>query len=499
MAVYQTHGGSRCRQAGMQEGVSVHPEGKPEINEPVLPQTKIPGLVGDPALIPDNVAFGLTFMLPPLETADSPACHVVIPCGGTGSRAGAGLPKQYRTVAGKSVLTHTLRAFAAAKGLQTVLVVVSPEDTVLDESALRHEWESNVCGPVPRLVVCRQAGSTRAHTVKAGVAFLSAAGATPSDWVLVHDAARCLVTTEQINALIAACLPDPVGGLLALKLPDTLKQAHADRVAGTVPRDDKWLAQTPQMFRLGMLGRALAQAEPSGYSQVTDEASAIEALGLTPLLVSGSAENFKLTYPADFALAEAILESRSKERGANCPSDSNSSMNMSTPHTTAVLPLALRIGEGWDCHALVPGRRLMLGGVQVPHTHGLLGHSDADVLLHAITDAILGGAGLGDIGRHFPDTDPTFKGADSRRLLGEAMTRVRSAGWMLVNLDCTVVAQAPKLASYLPAMCESIAATLGVKSGQINVKAKTAERLGPVGQGLSLEARAVALLAACPA
>ena len=155
-----------------------------------------------------------------------------------------------------------------------------------------------------------------------------------------------------------------------------------------------------------------------------------------------------------------------------------------------------RIGEGWDVHALVPGRALVLGGVTVPHTLGLLGHSDADVLLHAITDALLGAAGLGDIGRHFPDTDPQFKGADSTVLLAEAMRRVRAAGWELGNLDSTIVAQAPRLAAHIPAMRTTVARTLGVDEGQINVKAKTAERLGPVGQGLAMEARAVALLQA---
>ena len=153
-----------------------------------------------------------------------------------------------------------------------------------------------------------------------------------------------------------------------------------------------------------------------------------------------------------------------------------------------------RIGEGWDVHALVPGRALVLGGVTVPHTLGLLGHSDADVLLHAITDALLGAAGLGDIGRHFPDSDPQFKGADSTVLLAEALRRVRAAGWEVGNIDSTIVAQAPRLAAHIPAMRTRIADALGLETGQINIKAKTAERLGPVGQGLAIEARAVALL-----
>jgi 2-C-methyl-D-erythritol 2,4-cyclodiphosphate synthase len=176
---------------------------------------------------------------------------------------------------------------------------------------------------------------------------------------------------------------------------------------------------------------------------------------------------------------------------------------MSTPSTNqseaskvtsqATLP-PFRIGEGWDTHALVAGRKLILGGVHVPYEKGLLGHSDADVLLHAITDALLGAAGLGDIGRHFPDTDPQFKGADSIVLLQEAAKRVRAAGWQIGNIDSTIIAQAPKLAPHIPAMCERIAAALGVAVSQVNVKAKTAEKMGPVGEGLSMEARAIALL-----
>jgi len=162
--------------------------------------------------------------------------------------------------------------------------------------------------------------------------------------------------------------------------------------------------------------------------------------------------------------------------------------------TTPTLP-ALRIGEGWDTHALVVGRPLVLGGVTIPHTHGLLGHSDADALLHAITDAVLGAAGLGDIGRHFPDTAEEFKGADSTRLLNEAIRRVREAGWIVVNVDTTIVAQAPKMAPHIEAMRERIAACLGVAADQVNVKAKTAEKMGPVGEGRAIETRAVCLLA----
>ncbi len=156
--------------------------------------------------------------------------------------------------------------------------------------------------------------------------------------------------------------------------------------------------------------------------------------------------------------------------------------------------MSLRIGEGWDTHALVAGRPLILGGVAIEHSHGLLGHSDADALLHAITDALLGAAALGDIGRHFPDTDPAFKGADSSALLAEAARRVRAAGWGIVNIDSTIVAQAPKMAPHIPAMCANIAQALGIEAGSVNVKAKTAEKMGPVGEGRAIEARAVCLL-----
>ena len=158
----------------------------------------------------------------------------------------------------------------------------------------------------------------------------------------------------------------------------------------------------------------------------------------------------------------------------------------------------MRVGEGWDIHALVPGRRLVLGGVPIEHTQGLLGHSDADVLLHAITDALLGAAALGDIGSHFPDTDPRWSGADSRVLLAEAARAVRAAGWCIANVDSTIIAQAPRLAVHRPAMRASIAGVLGLEVEQVSVKAKTAERMGPVGQGLAMEARAVALLCAAP-
>ena len=222
----------------------------------------------------------------------------LIPCAGNGSRAGTAGPKQYERVAGQPMVWHTLSAFAAVQRIVRTLVVVAPGDGFFDRN------------PTTSAMVVPCGGETRAHSVANGLNELKRVGASDNDWVLVHDAARCLVTPAQIDALIDACRDDAVGGLLALPLADTLKRAEDGRVAATLDRGDKWLAQTPQMFRIGPLAAALRLALQADAAAITDEASAMEAAGLQPLLVRGSAQNFKVTYPEDFALAEAILRSR---------------------------------------------------------------------------------------------------------------------------------------------------------------------------------------------
>ncbi len=391
-----------------------------------------------------------------MTPASNARCYAIVPCAGVGERAGTEGPKQYAPVAGRPVVAHTLAALAQVPGIELSLVVLAPGDT---------RFEAAVPGFIGEVARC--GGATRAATVQAGLEALRRFGARDDDWILVHDAARCLVLPAAVERLIDACRGDAVGGLLALPMADTLKEADASqRARATLDRRGKWAAQTPQMFRLGLLAHALEAAGDS----VTDEASAIEAMGHAPLLVVGDADNFKLTWPEDFERARRVIEARTPQR------------------------FAQRIGEGWDIHALVSGRSLILGGVNVPHTMGLQGHSDADALAHAITDALLGAAALGDIGRHFPDTDPALSGADSMRLLAEAACLVRGAGYEIVNIDSTVIAQAPKLAPYIPAMCERLAAVLGLAHDQVNVKAKTAERMGPVGEGRAIEARATCLL-----
>ena len=355
------------------------------------------------------------------------------------------------------MVLHTLDAFAKVDRIAKTVVVVAPDDVTF--ASLNADADILSCG-----------GATRADTVKNGLQTLLDKGCESDDWVLVHDAARCLITPDQINLLIDECQHDAVGGLLACPVADTLKSSDEGRVNATVARDGKWAAQTPQMFRMGQLQAALDRALQAGIA-VTDDASALERIGLQPKLVKASSQNFKVTYPEDFALAEAILLARGKT---------------SMSH--------FRIGEGWDTHQLVEGRPLILGGVTVPFSKGLLGHSDADALCHAITDALLGAAALGDIGKHFPDTDPRYKGADSIALLKHTAALVREGGWQIGNVDSTVIAQAPKLATFIDAMQKNLSEALGLELSQVNVKAKTAEKMGPVGEGLAMEARAVVML-----
>lgn len=241
---------------------------------------------------------------PPIPDPDlgSPACHAVLPCAGNGSRAGTPVPKQYQTVAGQPMVLHTLQALAAVDRIVSTLVVVQPGDAF---------WPPLADALPPRVGVVERGDLTRAGSVFNGLLALRERGVPDTDWVLVHDAARCLIEPAAIDRLIDACLGDAVGGLLALPLPDTLKASAAGRVSATVDRSDKWLAQTPQMFRLGPLIEALQARRAEGFAGITDEASAMEQAGHRPLLVPGPARNIKITYPEDFALAEAVLRSRS--------------------------------------------------------------------------------------------------------------------------------------------------------------------------------------------
>jgi 2-C-methyl-D-erythritol 4-phosphate cytidylyltransferase/2-C-methyl-D-erythritol 2,4-cyclodiphosphate synthase len=390
---------------------------------------------------------------PEPPASDAPRHLAVVPAAGTGTRLGADRPKQYLVIGGRTLLEHSVAALLGCPWIGHVLVVVAPTDTIA----------ASLPGLAdPRVSVAAVGGANRRSSVLAGLDTLAEGGqARPDDWIWVHDAARPGVDGRSLQRLHAALPQERVGALLALPVSDTVKRGGAGRSVISVERDGLWLAQTPQVFPHGVLRMALQR-----HHDVTDEASAMEAIGRAAQLVPGSRRNFKVTTMDDLHAMRELI-------GNDAP---------------------WRIGQGWDIHALVPGRPLVIGGVTVPFERGLLGHSDADVLLHAITDALLGAAGLGDIGRHFPDTDPRWRGADSRDLLRRAAASVHDAGWSIGNIDATVIAQAPHLADHLPDMVAHVAADLGLDPSRVNVKAKTAERLGPLGRGEGISAEAVALL-----
>ena len=387
--------------------------------------------------------------------------YAIVPAAGVGARLGAATPKQYLPLAARSVLDWSVAPLLRTDWIDCVVVVVAPGDT----------RASQLLGAHPRLVIRDVGGAERRDSVLAGIESLGA-DLRDDDWVLVHDAARPGLSDAALERLRDVVAGEGVGGLLALPVADTVKrsgppagpvdQRHA--ASGTIARDGLWLAQTPQMFRASALRNALRSC-----ATATDEASAIESAGGSPLLVPGERRNFKITTAEDLEMMASLLDAPAG--GADW-----------------------RTGQGWDVHALVPGRRLVIGGVTIPHSHGLLGHSDADVLLHAVIDALLGAAALGDIGRHFPDSDPRWRGADSRALLRAVAAMLRERQWSIANVDATVIAQVPKLAPHIPGMVSAIAEDLGVAADRVNVKAKTSERLGYAGRGEGISAQAAVLL-----
>ena len=322
----------------------------------------------------------------------------------------------------------------------------------------RYDW-SELGAKVETL---RCGGATRAESVANGLAAASTVAAD-DDWVLVHDAARPCLSAAMLAALFAELVDDPVGGLLAVPVADTLKRADAaQRVAATEPRDALWQAQTPQMFRYGLLRDALA-AVPRRHRRGRRRRG-----------------------------ARTQAETRARRRDQ--PEGDLSGRPGAGSDDTEGTQMNFRVGQGYDVHRLVPGRKLILGGVEIAHETGLLGHSDADALLHAITDALLGAVALGDIGRHFPDTDPRYQGADSRALLRAAVALLAGRGWQPVNVDATLIAQRPKLAPHVAAMAANVAVNLGISPDSVNIKSKTNEQLGYLGREEAIEAQAVVLV-----
>jgi 2-C-methyl-D-erythritol 4-phosphate cytidylyltransferase/2-C-methyl-D-erythritol 2,4-cyclodiphosphate synthase len=373
----------------------------------------------------------------------------VIVAAGRGTRAGGTLPKQWQPVGGTAVLARTVGAMRAA-GVGRLVVVLHPDDMALGAAALAGGAVALVPG-----------GESRMASVRAG---LEALAGDPPETVLIHDGARPFVTPALVARLLDALALAP-GAAPALAVSDALWRGAGGFVAGAVPRAGMLRAQTPQAFRFGpILAAHRAAAGPAA-----DDVEVARAAGLDVAIVEGEEDNIKLTWPGDFARAEAILRGRA---------------------------LDVRVGNGFDVHAFGPGDRVWLCGVAVPHGAGLLGHSDADVGMHALTDAIYGALAEGDIGRHFPPSDPRWKGAASRVFLAHAAGRARARGYRIAQADVTLICERPRIGPHAAAMQAALAATLGIEAGRVSVKATTTERLGFTGREEGIAALATATLVA---
>jgi 2-C-methyl-D-erythritol 4-phosphate cytidylyltransferase/2-C-methyl-D-erythritol 2,4-cyclodiphosphate synthase len=361
---------------------------------------------------------------------------------------GLGQPKQLVELDGVPMLRRSLDACLGHPLIADAVVALPAELLAAPPSYLTATIKP---------VVLVEGGERRQDSVARAFARVPSSAAV----VVVHDAARPLASPAVFERTIRAAATHGAA-LAAVRSADTLKRGAHGVVVETVPRDDIYLAQTPQAFRPDVLRAALA----SGHD-ATDEATLVERAGFPVHLVEGDPANLKVTTPEDLAVAERLV---GRKAGS------------------------FRVGTGYDLHRLVPNRPLVLGGVTIAFERGLLGHSDADIVCHAVTDAILGAASLGDIGRHFPDSDPRWKGANSIQLLSQAAHLVREAGWKVANLDVTVIAERPKLLPYLADMCANLAAAIQCDVGQVSIKGKTNEGVDATGGGEAMATHAVALL-----
>jgi 2-C-methyl-D-erythritol 4-phosphate cytidylyltransferase / 2-C-methyl-D-erythritol 2,4-cyclodiphosphate synthase len=390
----------------------------------------------------------------------TPRVWAIVPAAGRGTRFAAGAdspPKQYAQLLGATVLQWSLRALLAEPRVHAVVVAVAADDA---------HWAALAAQLNHPKVLTATGGASRQETVANGLDFLSERAAA-DDWVLVHDAARpCLNSADLCALLDAVGAGGAAGAVLAAPIVDTVKRELAEHVA-TVDRRGLWRALTPQVFAFAALRHALKEAALAGVA-VTDEAQAVERMGLHPALVPGSPFNVKVTSASDLELAGTILK-----------------MTEGTP---------MRVGQGFDVHAFGEGDHVILGGVRIAHPKGVVAHSDGDVVIHALCDALLGAMGDGDIGQHFPDSDARYRGADSRVFLRVVAARMRSAGLNLINADVTVLAEAPRIAAHRAAMAANLSADLGIAAHLINIKATTTERLGFIGRGEGLAALASVLL-----
>ncbi|NKB58683.1 MAG: bifunctional 2-C-methyl-D-erythritol 4-phosphate cytidylyltransferase/2-C-methyl-D-erythritol 2,4-cyclodiphosphate synthase [Alphaproteobacteria bacterium] len=374
----------------------------------------------------------------------------LIVAGGRGVRAGGGLPKQYRPLGGIPLLRHTVRRFAQHPQIDGICVVIHPDDRALYVQATEG---FDLLDPV-------NGGATRQESCRNGLEALAAHA--PAN-VLIHDAARPFVDAGTISRVIGALSETAPAAIAAVPVADTLKRADAEnRVCDTVDRTGLWRAQTPQGFRYGKI---LAAHQATEGQNLTDDAAVAEAAGLPVMLTQGSAENIKVTTPEDFSQSEQTLQTAAAD---------------------------FRTGTGFDVHPFEDGDHVMLCGVAVPHTRGLAGHSDSDVGLHALTDALLGTIGAGDIGSHFPPSDPQWRGVDSRVFLSHAADLVTQRGGTIRHVDLTLICEAPKVGPHREAMRTRLAELLSIDIERVSVKATTTDGLGFLGRGEGIAAQAAA-------
>jgi 2-C-methyl-D-erythritol 4-phosphate cytidylyltransferase/2-C-methyl-D-erythritol 2,4-cyclodiphosphate synthase len=383
----------------------------------------------------------------------------IIVAAGRGLRAPGDLPKQYRQLGGISVLGRALQAYGAHRRVDAVLPVIHRDDLARYEVIAANLAHGKLLPPI-------FGGDSRQGSVLAG---LEALGGQAPRIVLIHDAARPLITAEIIDRTLDALALHPAC-LAALPLADTLKEEADGRVARTLDRRGLWRAQTPQGFHYSVILAAHRAASESGLADFTDDAAIAEWAGLAVALVAGSEHNMKLTTAEDFTLAERLLNG------------------------SPALPREIRHGSGFDVHAFEPGDHVMLCGVRVPHDQALKGHSDADVGLHALTDAVLGAIGAGDIGDHFPPSDMRWKGAASDRFLRHAAALVAARRGRIVHVDVTLICERPKIGPHKDSMRARIAEILGLDIGRTSVKATTTEGLGFTGRREGIAAMASATI-----